>query len=359
MSFDKDNLRKARRIRRNRRGSLIVVAIVALVVISIMGVALMDGANATFQQGHRQPRLTSLQALADAGCQYGYWQYTYNNATLPYSDSTSPVSLGQGTFTVSVSAYGGIANTLQCVSTAKLYNDTYSETRIYNEGSGGSGSGSSAPSAPTNLTANAGTSSIGLTWTTSSGATSYDVYRGTTSGGESATPIATGVTSGSYTDTTAASGTTYYYYVTAVNSSGQSSDSNEANAKESSGYVTATPSTTEPTNNYSNTEVITLTNTQPMTSLTVTVVAQKTDGLTYNSAWNNFWSGYINPSYVDNGSTVTYTATETAGDSQSAGTYAIDDQFSINGPPGHSTTGDTYTVQVTADGVTQTLTGHF
>jgi len=57
---------------------------------------------------------------------------------------------------------------------------------------------------------------VALTWTASSGATSYQVYRGTTSG--SYTLLGT-ATSTSYNDYTVVSGTTYYYAVKAVNGS--------------------------------------------------------------------------------------------------------------------------------------------
>jgi len=88
----------------------------------------------------------------------------------------------------------------------------------------------SAPSAPTNLAATAGNTQISLTWTSSSGATSYNVYRGTAAGGESATAIATGLTGTTYTNTGLTNGTAYYYTVKAVNTSGTSAASNEAHA---------------------------------------------------------------------------------------------------------------------------------
>ena len=95
----------------------------------------------------------------------------------------------------------------------------------------------SAPAAPTGLTAAAGSSSIALSWTGSTGATSYNVYRGTTSGGESSTAIASGLTSATYTDSSVTSGTTYYYKVAAVDTAGTSSQSNEASATVASGPI--------------------------------------------------------------------------------------------------------------------------
>jgi fibronectin type 3 domain-containing protein/lysophospholipase L1-like esterase len=105
----------------------------------------------------------------------------------------------------------------------------------------GSGGGGSPPPAPTGLAATPGNTQVALTWNVSSGATGYNVYRGTTAGGESTTAVATGITALSYTDTGLSNGTAYYYKVTAVNSSGTSGYSNEANATPSGGSAPAAP----------------------------------------------------------------------------------------------------------------------
>ncbi|HJZ99449.1 MAG TPA: glycoside hydrolase family 44 protein [Candidatus Solibacter sp.] len=100
----------------------------------------------------------------------------------------------------------------------------------------------SVPPAPTGLTAAPGNAQVALAWTASSGATSYNVYRGTTPGGEGSTPIATGITATTYTNTGLTNGTTYYYKVAAVNSAGTSAMSNEASAKPASVAVDVTAS---------------------------------------------------------------------------------------------------------------------
>ena len=87
--------------------------------------------------------------------------------------------------------------------------------------------GVTVPAAPTSLSGTAGAYKSILSWTASSGATSYNVYRGYSSGTESSTPVATGITSTGYTDTGLTAGNTYYYVVAAVNSAGTSSKSNE------------------------------------------------------------------------------------------------------------------------------------
>ncbi|MGO8670283.1 MAG: malectin domain-containing carbohydrate-binding protein, partial [Capsulimonadaceae bacterium] len=90
------------------------------------------------------------------------------------------------------------------------------------------------PPIPTGLAASYGNGRVSLSWTASTGATSYNVYRGTASGGESATAFASGVTSPTYIDTAVVNGTTYYYEVAAVNANGTSSKSYEVNATPSS-----------------------------------------------------------------------------------------------------------------------------
>jgi len=104
----------------------------------------------------------------------------------------------------------------------------------------GGGTGSKSPSQPTDLVATQTTSGIGLTWTASTGATSYNVYRGTTAGQESTTPIATGIKTTSYTNTGLTPSTTYYYKVVAVNSYAGSFASTESSAIAPSPTATAT-----------------------------------------------------------------------------------------------------------------------
>ncbi len=95
----------------------------------------------------------------------------------------------------------------------------------------------SAPPAPSNLVAIGGDAQVSLSWTSSAGATGYNVKRGTASGGPYST-IATNVNTTNFLDTLVANGTHYYYIVTAVNATDESGPSNEANA---------TPSAPQPT----------------------------------------------------------------------------------------------------------------
>ena len=85
------------------------------------------------------------------------------------------------------------------------------------------------PPAPAGLAAVPGDNRVDLSWNAASGATSYNVKRSTVSGGPYST-IATDVATTSFADTTAVNGTTYFYVVSAVNSAGESPNSNQASA---------------------------------------------------------------------------------------------------------------------------------
>lgn len=127
-------------------------------------------------------------------------------------------------------------SSVTCSWTASGGGDMWDDVAVEIKASGTSSGGTTTvPSSPTGLAATAGNAQVSLSWSTpssngGSAITGYDIYRGTASGGESSTPIATGVTSTAYTDSGLTNGQAYYYKVTAVNSVGQSSQSNEVNA---------------------------------------------------------------------------------------------------------------------------------
>jgi hypothetical protein len=82
---------------------------------------------------------------------------------------------------------------------------------------------STPPAVPANLQATAGNAQVSLSWTASSGATSYHLKRSTTSGSgytQIAAPTAT-----SYTDTGLTNGMAYFYVVSALNAAGESANS--------------------------------------------------------------------------------------------------------------------------------------
>jgi len=86
---------------------------------------------------------------------------------------------------------------------------------------------SQVPRPPTDLELVAGSdSSITISWAPSSGATSYNIYRGTSSGSEGGALIAT-TTDTMYTDPNLRPQPIYFYQLTAVNAAGESARSEE------------------------------------------------------------------------------------------------------------------------------------
>ena len=186
--------------------------------------------------------------------------------------------------------------------------------------SGTPGGGTPVPPAPTGLTATAGSGQVALTWSPSSGAASYSIYRSTGSGGEGMSPIAAGVTPPSFTDTGLANGTTYFYTVAAVNSAGVSAQSAEVSAKPVGSTapglpdlivssMTWTPANPQPGDHVVFTVVVTNQGTQATPAGTVLGVGFDFDGSMVATVWEDTDTASLAP-----GASVTLTATNgTAG----------------------------------------------
>lgn len=121
-------------------------------------------------------------------------------------------------------------------------------------GISGTGVIGATPAAPTGLTATPANTQISLSWTASSGATSYNVLRSTTNG--SGYSLISTTASTSYTNTGLINGTTYYYVVQAVAGTATSANSTQASATPSSGgggtngiWTNVTPSSVNLTSN--------------------------------------------------------------------------------------------------------------
>ncbi len=102
------------------------------------------------------------------------------------------------------------------------------------------------PSPPTGISASDGTftDKVQVSWSASTGATYYQVFRNTSNDSSSATSLSSSHPSSPYNDTSAVAGTTYYYWIKACNSAGCSSFS-----ASDSGYRQVT---TPPTNPFLN-----------------------------------------------------------------------------------------------------------
>ncbi|HMP84249.1 MAG TPA: LamG domain-containing protein, partial [Verrucomicrobiota bacterium] len=88
------------------------------------------------------------------------------------------------------------------------------------------------PAAPTGLVATAGDANVMLSWTASATATNYHIKRSTTSG-SGLTTVATNA-SLAFTNTSLNNGTLYYFVVSALNASGESTNSMQVSARPTS-----------------------------------------------------------------------------------------------------------------------------
>ncbi|WEK54901.1 MAG: glycoside hydrolase family 48 protein [Candidatus Cohnella colombiensis] len=181
--------------------------------------------------------------------------------------------------------------------------------------------GVTIPAAPTGLTATAGNAQVALSWTASSGATSYTVKRATTSGG-TYTNVATGVTATSYTNTGLTNGTTYYYVVSASNSAGSSGNSAQVSATPSAG-VTIPAAPTGLTATAGNAQVA-LSWTASSGATSYTVKRATTSGGTYT----NVATGVTATSYTNTGLTNGTTYYYVVSASNSAGSSGNSTQVS-------------------------------
>ncbi len=217
------------------------------------------------------------------------------------------------------------------------------------------------PTAPSGVSASAGNAQVVVSWGAVSGATGYNVKRSTTNGGPYSN-VGSNVSGTSFTNTGLTNGTTYYYVVTAVNASGESPVSTQVSGTPSGGSsdtggVTVTK-TVAANSAWFNELQVRLANTGPITAMTVTVVVQRTTGVSYSGAYNTV-GGQVTQANASTSSAVTYTWTLNSGQSlgaSSSRTFAA--QFGGGGSV-HPVTGDTWTVSYTTGGVARTQTGTF
>src|SRR3989475_1602625 len=160
----------------------------------------------------------------------------YIDNTLQASQSIASVGSIDSAFDIDI---GGTTSPNTAVN---FYNGIIDQTRIYSKALSPSeiqtlyneiSPSPTVGTAPQTLQASAGNAQVSLSWSApssngGSAITNYKVYRGTSSGTE--TLLATTGNVLSYTDSTATNGQAYFYKVSAVNSVGESLQSNEASA---------------------------------------------------------------------------------------------------------------------------------
>ena len=172
--------------------------------------------------------------------------------------------------------------------------------------------------------------------------------------------MASGLTAASFANTGLAATTTYFFRVQAADAAGTSGFSAQASATTQSGSgnggVTVTP-VVAANSPWFNEEDVRLSNTGGLTTMTVTIVVQRTTGISFSGQYNTV-GGQITQANSSTTSTVTYTFTLNAGQSLNPGSYMFAAQTSGTGTA-HPTAGDTWTVTYTTGGQNFNQTGHF
>ncbi len=109
-----------------------VAAIVALAVLLVIAAAMLAlGAGAQLS-GKRLARQRTLDALADAGIEYGYWERAYQ--AVPLLPFTVSRSFGPGSFTMTISDNGASSpKTIRIVSTGRMGNDSRTVARVFTD----------------------------------------------------------------------------------------------------------------------------------------------------------------------------------------------------------------------------------
>ncbi len=102
-----------------------------------------------------------------------------------------------------------------------------------------------------------------------------------------------------------------------------------------------------------------LSNTVPLTGLTITVTVQNSGGVSFYDQYSAYWAGMMTTSYQTTATGVVFTYTLNSGWAVPAGTsWLVGSQYNAGGTT-RSTTKDTYSISYTANGTTKTITGHF
>ncbi len=178
---------------------------------------------------------------------------------------------------------------------------------------------SATPTAPPGqvdgLTATAGNAQVQLSWSGSSGATSYNIYQGIIPGSEAAMPVQTGIVGTSTTVSALTNGTIYYFTVAATNAGGTGPASSETSATPLAGPV-ATPTFDPAPGGFSAAQSVTISDTNSGATIFYT-----TDGTTPTTSSTQY-AGTINISATTTLEAVA-TAKGYANSSVASATYTI------------------------------------
>jgi len=123
------------------------------------------------------------------------------------------------------------------------------------------------------------------------------------------------------------------------------------------GGVTVTPLVNS-SGPWFNEQALRLSNTGTITSLTLTIVIQRTGGVSFNGQYNTVGSSILQ-SNTSAATTITYQFTLAPGQTLGPSTNRLFAAQMTGSGTIHPTAGDTWAVTYTTGGVTYTQTGHF
>jgi hypothetical protein len=265
----------------------------------------------TFKPVTQNPQINAIEIVLTSSTQTGTISGTVTKASDNTAISGATVSYSGGATNSNSSGAYTLANVVPgthsvTASASGFQNSTQTNVSVTSGATTTvnfslSSAVASPPSTPTGLTATAGNAQVNLSWNASSGATSYNLYRGTASGGE--TLLASGIGSTAYSDGAVSNGTTYFYQVSAVNSAGESGRSPEVSATPSWGTgcgaftLIANPTTLALTRNSSKISTISVSGSSCTLNFTVSV-SSTLKGI----------SASVNPSSASGGTTLTVSA---------------------------------------------------
>jgi prepilin-type N-terminal cleavage/methylation domain-containing protein len=297
------------------RGFTLIEILIAIVLVGILAAVAVVAIGRLVDRGSAASCEQSADAALVAATSYfannQRYPTSFDELTAPVGDAEPPLVLGEGV-TANGSALSGSSWTLTM-----------------------------APGSPPTFTCatNAG-----------EGGGSTPVVASTTTVGGSATT--TTAPSAATTTTTAATTTTVVATTTTPPPAAPTTT-----APPATNGVTAVASTTGDLR-YFGEQIVRLTNTAPVDAMTVTVRIAVTPGLSNFRQYKTFWTGTVADSSTVVDGVAVYTFTLNPGYQIVPGSWTMGSQWTGVGQL-HPTTGDTWTVVTTSQGVTSTLTGRF